>query len=332
MSCFSAGTDTKDLVGFFIYIILYLPIVAFIKPHKLEKFMWPAFIGTVATVFGIMGWAIAKNGGSAGSMVTPAINITSATRAFRFIQCISGVAGTYGGSADRFSDWTRFSKKKNDYLLGSSIAMPICITMCGLLGVLTASATRAHYEEAMWQPLQILYFIQDDSYNSAGRALTFFAGLAIWSHQVFVNVTQNNVGAGMDLAGIFPRYISTQRGALLLTAFGVLLQPWRFFTQATVFLAVISSFGVFASVTTAVLMLDYWVVRKRVWKIPDLFVGNTSSIYWYWHGANPRSCIVFIITIIPSFREFNSTFPSTFPEQPRENNQTDPLFLSLQLA
>ena len=230
-------------------------------------------------------------------------------------------AGTYGGSADRFSDWTRFSKKKNDYLIGSAIAIPLCITICGLLGVLTASATRAHYGEAMWQPLDILYFIQKENYNATGRALTFFAGLGIWSHQVFVNVTQNNVGAGMDLAGCFPRYISTQRGAILLTVVGVLVQPWRFFSQATVFLAVISSFGgkfsceicghvwvaddfaVFASVVTSILVLDYWVIRKRMWKIPDLFVGNNNSIYWYWHGANPRACIVYIVTIIPSFRK-----------------------------
>jgi nucleobase:cation symporter-1, NCS1 family len=239
----SAGTTTKDLVGFFLYIILYMPIVIWIKPHKLEKFMWPAFVGTVGTVFGIMGWAISANGGSPGNIVSPAIQLTAATRAFRFVQCISSVAGTYGGAADRFSDWTRFSKSKNSYLLGSITALPICITMCATLGVFTASATKARFGETMWQPLAILAFTQEEYYTAGGRALTFFAGLAIWSHQIFVNVTQNNVGAGMDLAGIFPRYISTQRGAILLTVCGVIAQPWRFFTQATVFISVIGSFA-----------------------------------------------------------------------------------------
>ena len=79
------------MLGFFLYIILYLPVVIWIKPHKLEKFMWPAFVGTVATVFGIMAWAVAENGGTAGSLVAPAIAVSSSTRAFRFIQCISSV-------------------------------------------------------------------------------------------------------------------------------------------------------------------------------------------------------------------------------------------------
>jgi nucleobase:cation symporter-1, NCS1 family len=121
--------------------------------------------------------------------------------------------------------------------------MPVCITLCAILGVLTASATNATYGKPMWQPLVILSFAQQEHYTAGGRALTFFAGLSIWSHQVFVNVTQNNVGAGMDLAGIFPRYISTQRGAILLTIAGIIVQPWRFFTQATVFISVISSFA-----------------------------------------------------------------------------------------
>lgn len=121
--------------------------------------------------------------------------------------------------------------------------MPVVITLCALLGVLTASATKEHFGEAMWQPLTILTYIQTNNYTPGGRAATFFAGFAIYLHQVFVNVTQNNVGAGMDLAGIFPRYISMKRGALLLLVVGVLVQPWRFLTQASIFLSVISSFA-----------------------------------------------------------------------------------------
>ncbi|KAE9978161.1 hypothetical protein BLS_000839 [Venturia inaequalis] len=296
----SAGTTSKEIVGFFIYIILYLPIVIWIKPHKLEKFMWPAFLGTVGTVFGIMAWAIHGNGGSPGDMVAPTITLSAANRGFRFVQCISSVCGTYGGAADRFSDWTRFSKKKNSYVVGSVTGMPVVITLCALLGVLTASATKSHYGTTMWQPLTILTFAQNESYNAGGRAATFFAGLAIWSHQIFVNVTQNNVGAGMDLAGIFPRYLSTQRGAILLCIFGIVAQPWRYFTQASVFLSVISSFAVFASVVTAILVLDYWVIRKKAWKIPDLYKGGPEYIYWYYHGINLRAWSVYIITVVPS--------------------------------
>jgi len=67
--------------------------------------------------------------------------------------------------------------------------MPIVITLCALLGVLTASATRAHFGEAMWQPLTILSYIQSSNYTAGGRAATFFAGLAIYMHRKYAPET-----------------------------------------------------------------------------------------------------------------------------------------------
>lgn len=58
-----------------------------------------------------------------------------------------------------------------------------------------------------------------------------------------------------------------------------------------------------AAVTTGLLVADYWIVRKRTWKVPDIFQGGSDFIYWYWHGVNLRSCVVFFICITPSLRE-----------------------------
>lgn len=299
----SAGTTTSNLLGFFLYIILYIPLILFIAPHKLAPYMWPAFIGTIGTVFGIMAYAVHSNGGSPGDLVSPTVVLSATDRGFRFVQCISTVVGTYGGSADRFADWTRFAKTKNSHLVGSITGMPITITLCALLGVLTASATKAHYGTSYWQPLTYLQFIQKTEYTAGGRAGTFFAGLSIFLHQMFVNVTQNNLGAGMDMAGIWPRYISMKRGALILCVFGIIVQPWRFFSQATVFLSVISSFGVFTGPTTAILIYDYYILRKGNWKIPDLFQGGSQYIYWYTNGINYRAWTAYAIATIPSFRK-----------------------------
>jgi NCS1 family nucleobase:cation symporter-1 len=277
--------------------------------------MWPAFIGTMGTVFGIMAYAVSVNGGSAGNLVSPAVAISSSNRAFRFIQCISTVVGTYGGAADRFADWTRFAKKKDSHVIGTILGMPIVITLCSLLGVLTASATKAHYGTTYWQPLTYLQFVLKSEYTAGSRAALFFAGMAIFGHQVFVNATQNNITAGMDLAGGFPRYVSMKRGSLILCTLGILCQPWRFFTQATVFLSVIGSFGVVTGPTTAILIIDYYVLRKGNWKIPDMFNGGPQSIYWYYKGINFRSIVPYIIAILPSMRKFLRLWHPTFQSE-----------------
>jgi NCS1 family nucleobase:cation symporter-1 len=277
--------------------------------------MWPAFIGTMGTVFGIMAYAVKVNGGHASlSLIPSEIKLGSSERVFKFFYCISTIAGTYGGSSDRHADWARFSKTRTAYLPGAIGGMPVVITICALLGAITASATKAHYGTVYWQPLTYLQYVQKTEYTPGARAAIFFAGLAILGHQIFVNATQNNITAGMDVTGAFPRYISMRRGSLILIAIGILMQPWRFFTQAAIFLTAIGSFGVVTGPTTAILIVDYYILRKGNWKIPDLFKGGSESIYWYWHGINFRSLTVYVIAFIPALRKIHislSTLSST---------------------
>ncbi|KAH8880225.1 hypothetical protein GQ53DRAFT_891637 [Thozetella sp. PMI_491] len=296
----SAGTDTANLVGFFVYVIIYIPLVVWVNPNKLDKWMLPAFLLTLGTLFGLCGWAVARNGGTAGSLVAPKVQISSSDRGFRFVQCISAVCGTYSGASDRFSDWTRYSKTPRSYIFGTTVGLVFALFTSALLGVMTTSATYGIYGTLMWNPLTLLQYLQAHEYTATCRAGTFFAGVAITAHQLFVNFSQNNVCAGMDLAGVAPKYLTMLRGSLLIACVGIIAQPWRFLTQATVFLSVISSFGVMSAATTGILVSDYWIVRKRKWKIPDLYHGTPDSIYWYWAGINPRSCIVFILAIVPS--------------------------------
>lgn len=239
----SAGTTSANLIGFFIYVIIYIPLVIWVKPNKLDRWMLPAFLLTIGTLMGLCGWAVARNGGTAGSLVAPKVQISSADRGFRFVQCISAVCGTYTGASDRFSDWTRYSKTPRSYYFGTTVGLVFALFISALLGVMTTSATYEIYGVLMWNPLTLLQYLQQNEYTATCRAATFFAGVAIVSHQLFVNYSQNNVCAGMDLAGVAPRYITMLRGSLFVCFLGIMAQPWRFLTQATVFLSVISSFG-----------------------------------------------------------------------------------------
>ena len=65
-------------------------------------------------------------------------------------------------------------------------------------------------------------------------------------------------------------------------------------------MSVISSFAVMAAVTTGILIADYWIVRRRIWKVPDLF--SEDGIYWYTKGVNWRSATAFFVSIAPSMR------------------------------
>lgn len=47
---------------------------------------------------------------------------------------------------------------------------------------------------------------------------------------------------------------------------------------------VLSGFGTFYGPISGILVADFWIVRKRLIKMRDLYIGNEESIYWYWNG------------------------------------------------
>lgn len=52
---------------------------------------------------------------------------------------------------------------------------------------------------------------------------------------------------------------------------------------------------------TAILVCDYWLVRRRKWKIPDIF--EQDGIYWFTAGINWRAIFAFFIGIFPLMRK-----------------------------
>lgn len=101
---------------------------------------------------------------------------------------------------------------------------------------------------------------------------------------------------------LIPKYISQRRGAIIFSILGVLAQPWRFLTQATTFITVLSSFGVFMSPAAAILIVDFWIVRKTKWNIPQLY--KPGGIYWFTGGINWRAFVAYILAMWPALPGF----------------------------
>jgi NCS1 family nucleobase:cation symporter-1 len=89
----NAGITTPQLIGFILFICLYFPVIYFIPPHQVQKFLEVNLVISGATLLGIMGWAVHANGG-AGDLVSPAVAIPKGQVGFLMIQGITSVAGT----------------------------------------------------------------------------------------------------------------------------------------------------------------------------------------------------------------------------------------------
>jgi NCS1 family nucleobase:cation symporter-1 len=238
----SAAITTRELISFFIYWVIFIPIVLYIPMYKLKNAMYPSIIATAAALFGILGWAINYNGGTVGSLVS-GVPASSYDKAFLFLQCVSSTAAVWGGSGDRLSDWSRYSKNKWAPYPALFTALPIALTLFAAIGTLTTSAYYNKTGEIVWNPVTMLLTIQSTNYTPACRAATFFAGVALLSNLLYINIVQNTLSFGMDIAGVAPRYLDMKRGSMIVVIVGIACNPWRFLSQALAFTEV---FAVFA--------------------------------------------------------------------------------------
>lgn len=149
---YSAGITTPGLIGFVLFVLLYFPIIYYVPAYKVQKLLEVQVVVATVTLFGIMGYAVSANGGSAGNLIKPAIALTRTEKAFKIVQGITSVAGTYTGGTDRVSDWTRYGKRRHTST-PAIIALAFTVTLAALLGIIATSAFAEAYAELQWNPM-----------------------------------------------------------------------------------------------------------------------------------------------------------------------------------
>jgi NCS1 family nucleobase:cation symporter-1 len=103
----------------------------------------------------------------------------------------------------------------------------------------------------------------------------------------------------MDLSGLFPRYINIRRGGYIGMLLSLVLCPWALLDSANSFTAVVTGFTIFFTPVCGIQLADYFFVRKQLLKLSDLYHGQDTSIYYFYHGFNPRTFVAWTIAWVP---------------------------------
>ncbi|KAJ4393233.1 hypothetical protein N0V93_002441 [Gnomoniopsis smithogilvyi] len=293
----------KDFIGFIIYHIVFLGVM-WLPPERLARPFQVSFAGFTLTILGLLIWST-HTAGNAGPYFAPdyqAPSVLAGSIGWASVYGATAVMGnvavvTMGGSA-----WCRFASDNRRSMIAQSVACPIFIYLAFAMGIIVTSASTQVLGTAYWQPFELMRYIQAHYNNSAAsRAAIFFATASCALAQVCVNMILNSVAAAMDMAASNPRWLTIRRCSYIIAALGVCTNPWQITTTAATFIQVLSGFGTFYGPITGILVSDFWIVRKRLIKMRDLYIGNEESIYWYDRGFNWRAFLTFFLAIAPAF-------------------------------
>lgn len=294
----SVNMTTQELVGFVIFQLISLPPLL-IRPERFNKVLIVACTFTFFCMMGMTIWAVARNGGGEGPLMNTSKEMSSYTRGWYWVYGISSWYGGLSAGVSNQSDFTRFSRKNWSSVWGTIFSLMVIGTIIPLMGLISTSAIKGRYGEEFWKPNQIIMFWLEKDYSATSRAAAFFCGLTFTVSQITFNTMGNGYAGGMDMAGLFPQYITIKRGAIITALLSWVVQPWDFYNTASTFVTVMSSFSVFMSPIVGIIIADFWVVRKKHLKLSHLYSDDPNGKYWYWKGVNYRNLIIWVIAFAP---------------------------------
>ncbi|KAF2682590.1 hypothetical protein K458DRAFT_478578 [Lentithecium fluviatile CBS 122367] len=294
-------TTTYEFVGFVVFWFLSTPFLL-IRP---EKFKIPFLVVCLWCGLGMLAWMIwalvvAKG---VGPLWNSGQKLPASSPWGSSWLIMAGINQTLGGLAAGItngSDFSRYARAPKSYVIGTITSCLITGVLVSLIGLVTAAAAQKIYGEVYWNPPDLLMVMMDNGNGSSkARAGVFFLAAGFAFTAMFENICGNAVAGGIDLAGLFPRYIDIRRGAIITFVAAWIVQPWQLINRATTFISVLSSFSVFLAPIIGIMTCDYYLLRKRRVRLTHLYKTKNSS-YYFWNGVNWRAIPAWICGWAPT--------------------------------
>ncbi|KAI0719234.1 NCS1 nucleoside transporter family [Fomitopsis betulina] len=305
----NAGMQTNEFIGFIIFWTVSLPIF-FLRP---ERYRIPAIASSVIVTIAAIAtfiWALVKQGDIGPLWKNPEQvygigRLSGSELSWTMMRMISSGIGAWAGGIMYQSDFSRYAVNDGDQVWGQIFAIPLCLFGSNLLGIITTSCARGLYpdEPLLWRLYDLFEAIQTHG-GPGARAAVFFAATAFFLSQLSVTVVACGTVGGIDLAALLPRFLDIRRGSFVVAAVGILINPWKILNTANSFISAMAAYGVFLAPLTGIMVAEYYLVRHQRLKLSHLYIPDSSSQYWYWHGLNWRAPVVWAVSVWPCLPGF----------------------------
>ncbi|TLS43744.1 NCS1 family nucleobase:cation symporter-1 [Streptomyces montanus] len=204
-----------------------------------------------------------------------------------FFPSLMGMIGFWATLSLNIPDFTRFGASQKAQTWGQSLGLPTTMTLFAVLAVMVTSGSEVVYGEAIWDPVTL----------AAKTDSTFgllFALITVLVATISVNIAANVVSPAYDLANLAPKLINFRTGALITGVIGILIFPWKLISTPEFYIFTwLGVVGGLLGTVAGILIADYWIVRRTVLHVADLY--TPGGRYWYSGGWNWRAVAAFVV-------------------------------------
>ena len=198
-----------------------------------------------------------------------------------FLPWVTAMVGYWATLSLNIPDFTRYAKSQKDQAVGQAVGLLTTMPLFSFIGVAVTSATVLLYDEAIWNPVDLVARLTAEQNRPL---LGLLAMVAIIVATLSTNIAANVVAPANSFSNLNPRRISFRAGGLIAAAIGIVIVPWKLLDLYQVWLITYS--GLLGAVG-GVIVSDYVAVRRGQLDLPGLYY--TDGAYAYFGGVNPRA-------------------------------------------
>jgi NCS1 family nucleobase:cation symporter-1 len=259
--------------------------------RRLERYAAPLLLGGSA---GLLIWGFSAGDGI-GNVFSASSRLVSDDQTFwsLFAPGLAANIGYWITLSLNIPDFTRFAKNQRSQLVGQSIAMPLTMTGFSFVGIAVTSATIVVYNEPIWDPVALIARLLGDL-----PALLVLAMIVVVIAQISTNMAANVVSPSNDFSNLSPRSISFRLGGLITAVIGIISFPWKLYEDVGAYIFTwLVGYGSLLAAFAAVMIVDYWLLRRTVLDVDDLYRANGR--YWFTNGYNVPALLAVLLAVLP---------------------------------
>ncbi len=209
---------------------------------------------------------------------------------------LTAMVGFWATLSLNIPDFTRYARSQRDQALGQLIGLPTTMALYAFIGIAVTSATVIIFGEAIWDPVQLLGRFES-------KLAVGFALFALTVATLSTNIAANVVSPANDFSNLSPRRISFKRGGLITGLIGILIFPWKLYTDLAHYIFTwLIGYSALLGAIAGVMIVDYYLIRRMRLNVDDLY--REQGIYRFRGGFNWRALTALALGIavnVPGF-------------------------------
>jgi NCS1 family nucleobase:cation symporter-1 len=293
-----ANITGHSFIAFFVFWVIQVVIILTgIEGVKwFESLSAPLLIGgSVALLI----WGFTAGGGVANVFQTSAeLQAGQASFWAIFPAALAANVGYWITLSLNIPDFTRYAKTQRSQVVGQALGLPLTMTAFSFVGIAVTAATIVVFGRAIWNPVELVTMLTGDI-----PALLILAMIVIAIAQISTNMAANVVSPSFDFSNLAPKYISFKTGGMITAIIGIISFPWVLLETAGAYIFTwLVGYGSLLGAIGAVMIADYWILRRRQLSLADLYKHEGRYAYsggWNWRAV--AAVFIGVIPVLPGF-------------------------------